>query len=299
MTWESWKPRGGPYSWQVRQLLRAVIGLHSTFTGEVWLWRGQSDSGFRLEPGMHSRVRNSAGLAITEENVRWGTNQLLQLARENNLDMVEDLRLPDLALLAHLQHNGAGTPLLDVTVDPLVALWMVAHAGGPDPTAHDDREGSLFAIRRPEDESHLAPLDSRPYWKSDESDIADAVAEGVRWYRSPDISERLRVQRGSFLIGPLANDDEVSFPLRWDVQDGEGWLARRIEGLGFPGRRVAARTDVAVFRVSATIKAEVRRWLEDRAGLKQEVVYPIPWHRPFLEEFCRTYGRHKPIDYPS
>src|SRR6266542_677990 len=39
---------------------------------------------------------------------------------------------------------------------------------------------------------------------------------------------------------------------------------------------------------------ELRRWLRERAGLTQEVIYPTPWHRPFLEEFCRAYGRGRP-----
>lgn len=33
-------------------------------------------------------------------------------------------RLPDLALLALLQHHRAATPLMDVTLDPIVGLYM-------------------------------------------------------------------------------------------------------------------------------------------------------------------------------
>lgn len=297
---EWWRPPGGPHAHQVRELLRAVMGLHSTWAQEIWLWRGQSDAAHGFEPGMHTRVRITAGLEVVEQNVIWATSQLIESARANRLDVVEDLRLPDLALLAHLQHHGAGTPLLDVTVDPLVALWMVAHASGSDPTAEDDREGALFAVRRPADPSRwFASLDSRPYRQPGESDIATAIAEAVHWYRAPDISERLRIQRGSFLIGPLAANDTVTFPLVWDTDTGQDWLGRRIEGLGLPGRRVDARSEVVRFRVTSAIKYEVRSWLQDRAGLTQDVIYPTPWHRPFLEEFCRTYGRSRPIDYPK
>jgi hypothetical protein len=301
MVLESWRPLGGGWEYRVRLLLRAVIGLHSTWAGEIWLWRGQSQATYRLEPGMHTRLRATSGLAFSEDNVRWATEELIQAARQNRLDRIEGLQLPDLALLAHLQHQGAATPLLDVTVDPLVGLWMVAHASGNDPTPDDRQDGALFAVRRPPDDNGrwLASLDSRPYWKQGAPDIADAlVAMGVHWYRAPDISERLRIQRGSFLMGPLARNQVVTFPLNWDARyPGAGWLARRIDGLGQPGQPPRATTDVVQFVVPAGIKRGLRTWLNERAGLTQSVIYPTPWHRPFLEEFCRAYGRARPIDY--
>lgn len=296
MPYESWRPRGGYTQWQVRQLIRAVIGLHSTFQDEIWLWRGQSRSDYRsLEPGMHTRVRNTPGVAMSEMNVRWATSELLKAARSNDLDLYEGLRLPDLAFLAHLQHHGAATPLLDVTVDPLVGLWMVAHASGEDPAADDDKEGILFGIRRPD--QVLFSLDSRPYWKENVSDVATAVHNAVHWYRAPDISERLRIQRGSFLLGPLAADDQVTFPLKWRSDSGGGWLNRRIERLGKAGPPFAARTELVAFYIQPGIKPALREWLRERAGLTQSVIYPTPWHRPFLEEFCRAYGRSRPIDF--
>lgn len=298
MTWESWSPPGGDREHRVRVLLRAVMALHSAWSGEIWLWRGQSRVDYRLEPGMHSRVRTSTELPLTEQNVQLETSQLIHVARANGLDRIEELQLPDLALLAHLQHHGAATPLLDVTVDPLVALWMVAHASAEDLTYDDDRDGALFAIRRPEDQARwLASLDSRPYLREDGKDIVTALTDGVHWYRAPDISERLRIQRGSFLIGPLTARGQVTFPLKWEPTTRErGWLRKRIRRIGLPGQPAPATTDVVRFKVPAILKPDLRKWLNDRAGLTQSVIYPTPWHRPFLEEFCRGYGRARPID---
>jgi hypothetical protein len=247
---------------------------------------------------MHTRVRRTPKLGLTEDAVRNATKDLIDNARESRLDRIEGMRLPDLALLAHLQHHGAATPLLDVTVDPLVALWMVAHAPD-DPASEDNTPGAVFAIRRPaqEDGRVLASLDTRPYWGTGGSRIADAVSGSVFWYGPPDISERLRIQRGSFLIGPAANTGQVTFPLTWEASGrGVGWLGRRIRQLGQIGRREDAATEVVRFRVAAGLKPELRRWLSQRAGLTQTVIYPTPWHRPFLEEFCRAYGRGRPID---
>ena len=248
---------------------------------------------------MHSRVRASPGLALDERNVRWATSRLLETARRNGLDRIEELNLPDLALLAHLQHHGAATPLLDVTVDPLVGLWMVAHASGDDPTSDDGDDGALFAIRRPGLGATIATLDSRPYWNADGADIAKYIrGGGVYWYAAPDISERLRIQRGSFLIGPFASDDVVTLPLEWDARrQDSGWLRRRIASIGRPGQPPRATTEVVKFIVPGVLKNDLRAWLDQRAGLTQGTIYPTPWHRPFLEEFCRGYGRNRPIDY--
>jgi hypothetical protein len=299
--WETWAPNPSGAAPEVRSLLRAVMGLHSTFSDEIWLWRGQADANHNLEPGMHTRVRGTTGVAFEEANVLWATAHLLANARDNRLDLVEDLRLPDLALLAHLQHHGAATPLLDVSVDPLVALWMVVHASRSDVTALDDRAGVLFAIRKPPRTQWISALDSRSYWQGEGRDrrdrgVGDAYNGAVHWYRAPDISERLRIQRGSFLAGPLDDRGSVTLPL--DARPGTNWLERRIERLGKPGQPVKPQTDIAAFGIRGGLKGELRRWLEDRAGLTQEVIYPTPWHRPFLEDFCRAYGRDRPLDVP-
>lgn len=181
-------------------------------------------------------------------------------------------------------------------MDPFVALWMVAHASGENPTAHDGEDGALFGIRKPT--RQLASLDARPYWShGNEPDIAREVSSAVHWYRAPDISERLRIQRGSFILGPLSSSDQVTMPLRWRSTPATEWLQDRYRARGQPGRPNSPLTDVIVFRVSAGMKSTVREWLQDRAGLTQSVIYPTPWHRPFLEEFCRSYGRQRPWDF--
>lgn len=281
------------------------MGLHGTWQEEVWLWRGQSRVEWLLEPGIHTRLRNS-GFDLIDENVGAVTAQLLTLARARGLHRVENLDLPDLALLAHLQHHGAATALLDVTVDPLVALWMTVNASAADPAGHDTESGNVFAIRRPPRERWLEPLDSRSLWdpapspRGARADITSALARtktmarsNIYWYRPPDISERLRIQRGSFILGSARSHPAVTIDL--DAETGTGWLAKRVNSLGRPGKPAEALTDVAVFRIPPRLKAELRGWLEERAGLTLDVVFPTPWHNPFLEQFSRTYGRHRPL----
>lgn len=272
------------------------MGLHSTFANEIWLWRGQADKKYRLEPGMHTRIHHTPGLLVSEDNVRWATRQLLELARARSLDRLDGFVLPDLALLAHLQHHGAATPLLDVSVDPLVALWMASHAPGDSPEGWDDRGALLFAVRRPESDRWMEPLDARHYWSAGTDDVVSTLDDGMSWFRPPDVSERLRIQRGSFLLGRLAHSSgPTTLPLVYHAAT--SWLQPRITSIGKRGAPPAASTSVIAFRIRPKLKKEIRKWLSERAGLTQQVIYPTPWHRPFLDEFCRAYGRTRPIDY--
>jgi hypothetical protein len=276
--------------------------LHTTFKDEVWLWRGQADERHLLEPGMHTRVKTTARIPKTEKEVVNATDYLLAKARAAEIDRLGGTRLPDLALLAHLQHYGAATPLLDVSVHPLVGLWMVAFASSDAVDMLDDTHGALYAIKRPSNGRVITSLDARPYASASEASISDSLGESVWWYKAPDITERLRIQRGSFLIGPLVDAAKnksagTSLPLATSSV-GKNWLETRISRRGSASNTTRSRTDVAVFRVRASMKRHLRRILEDRSGLDIATIYPTPWERPFIEQFAKGYGRGRPIDIP-
>lgn len=243
MAWVEWSPVGGATGSMVRALLNAVFGLHSTFQDEIWLWRGEARASYGLEPGMHTRVRGS-GASDPEAMSRLATMHLLEKARHLSLDRLDGVSLPDLALLAHLQHHGAATPLLDVSVDPMVALWMVANASGDNLNDADDESGRLIAMKRPPPARWLTSFDARPYWSASEPSVASEMAgKDLFWYRPPEVSERLRIQRGSFLLGRFApGSDLTTLPLQIDPSPGrEQWLATRISNLGSRGRPAAPR----------------------------------------------------------
>lgn len=294
-----WKPPSNNAEHAARELLSAVMYLHTTFKDEVWLWRGQANEEYRLEPGMHTRVMATPGLRNDETNVAYITQSLAQNARGLDLDKMRGARLPDLALLAHLQHYGAATPLLDVSVDPLVALWMVAFASADASHELDDVGGRLYAIKRPPQSRVISPLDARPYWSTTEPSVASSLEDNVWWFKPPDVTERLRIQRGSFLVGPLAdpNGSVTTLPLV-TTKSGKNWLEDRFDKRGSRGKPSGSYTDVAVFSVRASLKKHLRHLLEERSGLDIATVYPTPWERPFIEQFAKGYGRSRPVDLP-
>jgi hypothetical protein len=293
-----WRSSATNAEQKAREIVSIAMWLHTTFKNHVWLWRGQADSQYGVEPGMHSRVLAPGPLPKDEVTAQRATAALLTSARAMQLDVQHGNCLPDLALLAHLQHYGAATPLLDVTTDPLVALWMIAFASASDPAALDGNEGSLFMIKRPNRDRWIEPLDARPYLSNDLPDVAGALGDSVWWYRAPDVTERLRIQRGSFLIGALAREDDrpnTTLPLEL-AQEGTNAIENRIRRRGQASNAAVGAIEIFRIVIQPAVKPWLRALLEDRSGLSIEAIYPTPWHRPYIEQFAKTYGRARPLE---
>ncbi len=280
--WPWWSAAPGPDAYRIRELLRAIWDLHAMYgADDPWLWRGQANGSFALEPGMHTRVRRNASL--DDETVTMYTEGLIEAARRAELDIHESTRLPDMALLALLQHHGAATPLLDVSLDPMVGLYMAIVS--PDP-ADDDKPGALFAIRRPN--LTIADFDSRSF-----RHVYEWIGNEVAFYSAPDVSQRLRIQRGHFLIGPVSTtNSRTTIPLTIDPGTAsDNWIGRRMAGRGTKAPPPRATSDVGVFRIAPTFKPVIRTWLEERSGLTRDFVFPTAWHQPYLERFAASHGR--------
>ncbi|MEO7067739.1 MAG: hypothetical protein ABI114_12565, partial [Rhodanobacter sp.] len=196
-------------------------------------------------------------------------------------------------------HYGAGTPLLDVSTDPLIALWMIAFANAKDPSLLDNESGMLFGIKKPPRERWILPLDARPYRSFPKPSVSSSFGDQVWWYEAPDVTERLRVQRGSFLLGPLANPkmrNEATIPL--DLGDkSKNWVKTRMDNKGKPSNVAHSTSDVFGIVVRGSTKRFLRSLLQDRSGLSLDAVYPTPWHRPFIGQFAEAYGRSRPLAY--
>lgn len=242
--------------------------------------------------GAHTRVVGST-LPHTDATAIDATTSLLNSARRLRLDERDGHALPDLALLANLQHHGAATPLLDVSTDPLIALWMIAFADAKKPERLDDSTGSLFGIARPPRERWIEPLDSRSL-----TQVASTLEDGVWWYRAPDVTERLRIQRGSFLLAPLSDENDWSdttLPLDLAL-DEPNFIENRIKNRGKRGNGHLGRVQAFRIVVPAASKPYLRKLLEDRSGLSIEAIYPTPWHQPFITQFSSAYGRARKLE---
>jgi hypothetical protein len=272
----------------MRELIRGILDLHGYYGDpNVWLWRGQANAAHALKPGIHTRIEANKQV-LGDSEVIGATQTLLRRARDARLNSHEGTDLPDLALLAMLQHHGAATPLLDVSLDPLVALYMAVVSPSK---ADDDEDGVLFAIKRPRDSQAIEMV--RPFDTREFADVYQHLpGTAPILYSAPDVSERLRIQRGHFLLGRVTTADlRVSLPL--SIETGrvtETWLTKRMDGRGSANMNVAT-TDIATFRIPKQFKIDLKDWLEKRTGLTTDFVYPTAWHQPHLEVFAKSHSR--------
>jgi hypothetical protein len=148
------------------------------------------------------------------------------------------------------------------------------------------REGALFAIRRPD--RTISDFDSRKF-----SEVYSWVGDEVAFYSAPDVSQRLRIQRGHFLLGRVsASNSGVTIPLTVDAgSPGDNWIGRRLAARGTTAPPPPATSDIGVFRIAPKFKPAIRTWLEERSGLTSDFVFPTAWHQPYLERFAASHGR--------
>ncbi len=138
-----------------------------------------------------STIGSSRATATSLTSNDWEVESAL-LRRARRRDLGGDPGTPELQRFAVLQHHGTATRLLDVTTDPMIALWFACSGA-----EHADAQGVLFAI----EVASALQLD----WEDDRpvDEIVDALGDeqlAAFWPRPVDV--RIQVQRGAFVFGP-------------------------------------------------------------------------------------------------
>jgi hypothetical protein len=248
-----------------------------------FVWRGHPDPDWKLHSALFQRIQQSDGAPPDEERLREVESALLRRAVRR--DLGGDLDTPELQRFAVLQHHGTATRLLDVTTDPMIALWF---ACADEVQSH--KQGVLFAIEA----SAALHLD----WEEDRSvaQIVDALGDeqlAVFWPRPVDA--RIQVQRGAFVFGPVPAEPETraatSIPLR--VGDPQAARHRVIVGrqqvFGPRGRGRPLIPSVLAIRIPSHTKRRLLRILETAYGYSAETIYPD------IDGFSLAHGRTSPF----
>ncbi len=171
------------------------------------LWRGMSNYTWGVESSL-IRALHTRGVPITEESVRIHERRAIEAARNWGLGGTAYGHATDLHLLAMMQHHGVPTRLVDVTYNPLTALWF---ACAKDP----DQSGVLVAFMvRDAWEVTTAPRLTGT-WGSlgnpSEYDLDQALEmsarEGYVVLVDPVVKDlRMRAQEGLFLTSAIPAD---------------------------------------------------------------------------------------------
>lgn len=118
--WDEWSvtPSSVRELWQLIGTAAFEFGAETKFA-----WRGLADSDFKVISTL-ARELGGESRPLTEQIVRQREMEILQVARNWDIGLSEHGSVTDLHLLAMLQHHGAPTRLIDITYNPLTALWF-------------------------------------------------------------------------------------------------------------------------------------------------------------------------------
>lgn len=108
----------------VDDLMRSVSRIGTLQLGRRYVWRGVPDWKWRVQSSLIRRlIAEHPGHVVPDEAaVRARERAIVKAARAWRLDAAGTAT--DQGVLAALQHHGAPTRLLDVTSNPMTALWF-------------------------------------------------------------------------------------------------------------------------------------------------------------------------------
>jgi FRG domain len=280
-----WSERGLLEAGGDAETLLAKVARITTWSTECrFVWRGHPDPDWKLHSALFHRIEHGDGAAPDEQRLRDFESDLL--ARASRHEFGGPPETPELQRMAILQHHGTATRLLDVTTDPMIALWF-ACAG----EAHTSKQGVLFAI----EVSFAVHLE----WDHGRTvaEVIDGLGDeqlAVFWPRPVDA--RIQVQRGAFVLGPVPSEPETraatSLPLRVQAParaHRREEIARRQAVFGARGRGRPVIPSILAVRIPRHTKRRLLRILERSYGYTEETIYPD------IDGFSMAHGRHSPL----
>lgn len=252
-------------------------------TNREFAWRGVTDASWALHSSVYRKFMDRNGVPPDEGDVTEYEKSLLNIARRqwrfDNMSALETL--------AHIQHFGGPTRLLDVSFNPFVALWFAVEqkydaAGKSKP----DVDGRLFIFDATD---RLVDLDSKwggrslP-WSPQPN---DNWRRGLpRVWRPPSYNERIPAQNSAFLIGgvPLLRAGDNA---KYRKAPGNGvvagtWTVDEVRrstsvtlSMNSLDRAPRARAKPTfTLRIRAAGKPMIREMLEKHYGFNASSIYP-------------------------
>jgi hypothetical protein len=266
-------------------LLQDMIWLTAYDSETRFVWRGQGNYNWSLVPSLYRRLYQHGGIKgdLHHKTLLLHERNLLAAAEDRSLG---DARWGELGIMAILQHHGASTRLLDVTLDPMIALWFAVE--GPSEAERDGLVAAfdisrLRQLLRSMPESEVAEYDGSknsstriqvPRWESslEATYLSD---DELAWFEPPQADERIKIQRGLFLVSRRATGVEADFidpVLRGRSPVGLERFFVAYRNKKPPGRPLAPA--FVAFKIRSSFKPALLRHLERSYGYTYETIYP-------------------------
>ena len=175
--------------------------------GRTYAWRGQRNATWPVSSSLYRQL-SEGGNNVTELTVRDREKDTLVRARRWGLGRDLGSSATDLHLLASLQHHNVPTRFIDVTSNPMTALWFATEEV-PVPNSEHKTSGVLFAFDVTDTPWHRSfDHGLAPTWGSQEDPIGAALTMALADSKKnsqlfrifpalPD--ERMKAQEGYFL----------------------------------------------------------------------------------------------------
>ncbi|SDN98157.1 FRG domain-containing protein [Klenkia soli] len=255
----------------VDEVFRAVSRVVTLAADRRYVWRGCPSSRLRVRSSLLRSLVVDEGEPLPDE-VLVRQHEVALLARARSWGLADGCGplATDLGLLAHLRRHGLPTRLLDVTGNPMTALWFACQ--------DDEQPGVLLSFdvtsspTYPEHRPVPEPAD-----RSLRHALRRSALDGQPFLLRPAVPDaRTQAQEGLFLsgavpaTGPAGGIDGL--PLRLGPPPGRERLAALFaEGARQPGR--PRRLPFCALVVPARLKPALRTHL---AGLdrRRSVLFP-------------------------
>jgi hypothetical protein len=299
---------------QINEKLTTLFERWVEEENRLFAWRGVVDARWALHSSLYRRVlwtSPSGSDAPDEPTIARHEGDVLTSVHRWGLHNGERGRLSVLSQLATLQHFGAPTRLIDVTLNAYIGLWFEVQRRFVDgvPDAGPEVDGRLFAIDITD-----RLINERDDYRAWEDDLYRPWNDpgnpwqrqwcGATWaWRPPPFEARIAAQTGAFLFGgvprtnlgivwpketgagaPRWTQDEVrrsvSVPLRFHVAE------PRAGGVPAAGGQPAY-----TFRIKADAKEEIRERLGTLFGYRHSAIYP---DFPGFADFAGPHLRSSP-----
>ena len=288
-----WQQSGWGYRVSgVDELTRAIGRIGTLQTGRRYVWRGVADHRWRVRSALFRMlaeeiVGESSG--PDEAALRARERALLREARSWGLGLGSGGFVDDIHLLATLQHHGIPTRLLDVTSNPMTALWFACQKLPPPPGRASevrDAAGALFAFDVADLDEHASLRPSDNTWGSQRDGLGwplqralEVSSEtGAPFLIRPSLPDsRMQAQEGLFITGAVPASPAIlgldGLGLSAGPPPGSEKLAVLFgptdRGVGRP-----TRLPFCVLLISPDVKAKMRPHLETTYNRSDRVLFP-------------------------
>lgn len=279
MTIENWRETGWFVEIAGSRDLFATIGAIGGYSSQASIaWRGLSSSDYPLVSSLQ-RVHPGAD----EDWLRRTERRVIDAAREWGLGFGPTGWSSDLQLLADLQHYGTRTRLLDVTSNPMTALWFACQSPVQPPSGPAaSNDGLLLAINT---------AGWQRYGRSMPAGTYSAIENPFTWELESALrneapflveslipNDRLRSQEGFFIAGRVPRLEDQGGPFKSFNMPFEpttrAELRNRLTQKNMIGRSMREHLPFVAVLIPERFKLRVLQRLENSYNRRARVLFP-------------------------